>query len=84
MKQRPVQRFSERLGADRRLSKDEIAQFLDDFQSLAHSDEGKRKLISIRVPERLLECVKVKSKQVGQPYQTQIVQLLREWVKGGF
>ncbi len=61
------------------MSKEEIARFLDDFQKLMIGDEGKRKLISLRVPERLLENFRLKSEANSIAYQTQIIQLMREW-----
>ena len=83
MKNRPVQSFSsERLRADRSLPKEQIAEFLDDFQSLIHGEEGPRKLISLRVPEKLLHAFKEKAKRGGIAYQTRIVDLMREWVRG--
>ena len=81
MKNRPVQSFSnERLKADRSMSKEQIAEFLDDFQSMVHGDEGPRKLISLRVPEKLLHAFKEKARRKEIAYQTRIVELMREWV----
>ncbi|MGK5086111.1 CopG family antitoxin [Bdellovibrionota bacterium FG-2] len=82
MNNRALQIFSrERLIQDQTLSKDEIADFLNDFQALAFGDEGKRKLISLRVPERLLKIFKEKAKASGRPYQTLLIELMRQWVK---
>lgn len=58
----------------------EIARFLEDFQNLAAGDEGRRKLISIRIPEKLLTLFKKKSESSGTAYQTRIISLMREWV----
>ncbi len=79
---KPVQMITdERLRRDADLSKDEIARFLEDFRLLAQGDEGQRLLISLRVPERLLSAFKEKAKREGRPYQTQIVELMRAWVR---
>lgn len=58
----------------------QVLEFLDQFQQVVAGQEGARKLISLRVPERLLEQFKLKSKSQGFAYQTQIVRLMREWV----
>ena len=82
MKPKPVQRFSEeRLMQDQLLPKEEIVRFLEDFQVLQGGDEGQRQLIRLRVPERLLNHFKLQSKQRQISYQTQIVRLMREWLK---
>lgn len=72
----------ERIAQDREMSKEEIARFLHDFQQMVHGNEGKRKLISLRVPEILLSQFKSKAQRDGTPYQTQIIRLMREWVRG--
>lgn len=64
----------------RQLKKDEILRFLDAFQKVAQGDEGKRKLISLRVPEKLLDLFRKKSEAASLPYQTQLVGLMRQWV----
>lgn len=82
MTSKPVQYFSaERLATDATLSKDEIARFLDEFQSLVHGNEGPRKLISLRIPKHILDCCKLKAKIQGRPYQGQIVEMIRNWVR---
>lgn len=42
---------------------------------------GKSKLISMKVPEPLLEAFREKSQVLGVPYQTQIKVLMKEWLK---
>lgn len=71
-----------RLDKDSMLTKNQIADFLDDFQSLMQGNEGSRKLISLRVPEKLLKLFQEKAKQERRPYQSQIVELMRNWVSG--
>lgn len=80
-KSRPLHLFtSERLERDRGLSPEAIATYLDDFGKLAAGDEGPRKLISLRVPERLLASFQAEAKRGGLAYQTQIVDLMRQWL----
>lgn len=42
---------------------------------------GKSKLISMKVPEPLLEAFREKSQVLGVPYQTQIKILMKDWLK---
>jgi len=77
-----VQYFSdEYLQLCRKMTPDQIVQFLDDFRQL-HGDtvRSKSKLISIKVPENLLNIFKTRAKLAGVPYQTQIKTLMKEWV----
>ena len=80
---RPVQKFSdEYLERCREMSHDEIVRFLDDFRKI-HGNRRSRKsrLISIKVPEDLLDAFKAKAQLSDVPYQTQIKKLMTEWVK---
>ena len=80
---RPVQKFSdEYLERCREMSHDEIVRFLDDFRKI-HGNRRSRKsrLISIKVPEDLLDAFKAKARLSDVPYQTQIKKLMTEWVK---
>ena len=79
---RPVQFFSaEYLAQAQNLTPSEIADFLDQYLALMSSQDGKRKLISLRVPEQILSLFKQKSKLTKKPYQTQIVDLMRHWIE---
>ena len=77
---RPLQRFSaEYLESTRNSSPDEIVRFLDDFRQL-HAPAGSSRLISMRVPERLLHCFKNKCSLEGTRYQTRIKALMADWL----
>ncbi|HSG32676.1 MAG TPA: hypothetical protein VLB82_14160 [Thermodesulfobacteriota bacterium] len=82
---RPVQYLSkEYLEQCKKMTPEQIIQFLDDFRTLHGSvDRSKSKLISIKIPENLLNAFKTRSKLVGVPYQTQIKKLMTEWIKEG-
>jgi predicted DNA binding CopG/RHH family protein len=81
MKTKPLHIFTpERLQADQNLSATQIAEFLDDFAKIHFSANEKRKLISIRMPESLLNTLKHLSRKNGKPYQTQIIDILKDWV----
>lgn len=59
----------------------EILHFLEDYRQIASGDEGPTKLISLRVPEKILELFKIKAKHQDKKYQTVIVKLMREYLK---
>lgn len=77
-----VQIFSdEYLENCRKLSNDDIVRFLDDFRRLHGAATTRSKLISIKMPESLLETFKAKCALSGVRYQTQIKSLMQEWVE---
>lgn len=90
-----VQKFShEYLEKCKTMSPDEIVSFVDDFRclhgnTLIHtppqqnppSKKTPSKLISMKVPEDLLNVFKAKAKLTDTPYQTQIKKLMNEWTK---
>jgi len=82
-----VQKFSKAyLESCSKFTTVEIVAFLEGFREL-HAVKGnenkkeKSKLISIKVPEDLLETFRAKATLENIPYQTQIKRLMREWVK---
>lgn len=67
----------------RQMTPDQIIRFLDDFRQLHGAPvQSKSKLISMKVPENLLNAFKSKAALARVPYQTQIKNLMREWVTG--
>lgn len=80
---KPLQRFtSEYLESIRNSSPDEIVRFLDDFRQL-HAPVRSSRLISMRVPELLLQCFKKRCQLEGTRYQTRIKDLMAEWLGSG-
>jgi len=78
---RPIQYFSdEYLEQCRHMQPDEIIRYLEDFRRLHSSRPARSKLISMKVPEDLLEAFKARAKLAGIPYQTQIKALMRDWL----
>ncbi len=76
-----LQLFSdEYLQQCRNLTPDQVVRFLDDFRRLHGKRPARSKLISLKVPEDLLNTFKAKAKMINMPYQTQIKALMREWV----
>lgn len=83
MKTKALQYFTpEYLQECKKLSYDQIAQFLEDFR-LMHSEAPKSpsKLISIKIPEDLLSAFKTKASLHGIPYQTQMKILMKKWLE---
>ena len=81
MKDKALQYFSdEQLELSKQLSPTQIAKFLEDFR-LMHEDSGASKLISIKIPERTLEVFKQRCSMQGVRYQTQIKQLIADWLQ---
>ena len=76
-----VQKFSdEYLARCRAMSADEIVRFLDDFRRLHGHRRSPSRLISLKVPEDLLAAFRAKARLRGVPYQTQIKELMTEWL----
>ena len=63
------------------MTPDQIIRFLDDFRQLhGVASQSRSKLISIKVPENLLNAFKVRAALAGMPYQTQIKVLMKAWI----
>jgi len=80
---RPTQYFSkDYLEQCRAMRPEQIIGFLEDFRKL-HAPKARAsrsRLISLKVPEGLLEAFKAKAARSGLPYQTQIKRLMSEWL----
>ncbi len=81
---RPVQYFTdEYLEQCKRMKPADILRFLDEFRRLySPARRSGTRLISIKVPEDLLEAFKAKARLQDVRYQTQIKRLMTEWVTG--
>ena len=65
------------------LKSEEILEYLEKFRNLCALEEGKRtqsRLISIKIPEDLLDAFKRRAKSEGIPYQAQIKRLMKDWL----
>lgn len=77
-----MQRFSEEyLERCRELSPADVVRFLDDFKRIHANRESRSRLISLKVPEPLLAAFKAKARLGGVRYQTQIKNLMRQWLE---
>lgn len=70
-----------RAGVDSKIIPEQALAFLNEFQLLMQGDEGPTRLISLRVPERLLEVFRARCSREGRRYQTRILELMREWAR---
>ncbi len=76
-----VQYFSdEYLERCRGMTPEQILHYLDDFRRLHGSRTARSKLISIKVPEDLLNAFKTRAAIANTPYQTQIKALMKAWL----
>lgn len=66
---------------ENRLSPEDSLRFLEDFKKVVYGRDLKTKLISVRVPENILNSFKIKASEENKKYQSLIVQLMRDWVK---
>ena len=63
------------------MSREQVIKFIEDFRSLYfESRPVKSKLISIKIPEDLLNTFRMKAELHDIQYQTQIKKLMREWI----
>ena len=78
-----IQKFSkEYLEHCKSMKPEQIVRFLDDFRRLhGAAKEDPMRLISMKIPESLLNAFKLKSQASGLTYQTQIKALMKEWLK---
>ncbi len=77
-----VQHFSdEYLARCQDFSPEEILDFLEGFRTL-HQPAGPSRLISMKVPQDLLDAFRLRCRAEGTPYQTRIKTLMRAWLSG--
>ena len=56
-------------------------QFIEDMRTLNYQTSEKSQLISIKIPENLLRSFRFQCEKKGLKYQTQIKQLMWEWLQ---
>lgn len=78
-----LQKFSTQyLEECKKLSPEEIVRFLENFRLLNGEQQNiKSKLISIKIPQNLLDAFKTKAAIHSVLYQTQIKKLMKDWVE---
>jgi len=80
---RPVQYFSDAyLEQCRAMKPEEILGFLENFRLLHGEGRQASRLISLKVPENLLQAFRGKCRLEGVKYQTQIKRLMSAWLQG--
>lgn len=79
---RPVQFFSdEYLERCRAMKPVEVLEFLESFRLLHGRAPSKSRLISLKVPENLLDAFRSRCRLEGVRYQTQIKRLMSAWTE---
>ena len=82
-RERPVQFFTpEYLEQVRDATPEQVLEFLEDFRLMQAAHQPSR-LISLKVPQALLDAFRARCELQGVRYQTQIKTLMRDWLKGG-
>ena len=80
---KPVQYFNdESLDQCRGATPEQILEYLESFR-LLQAQAAKSKLISIKIPQPLLDSFRRKCEFAGVRYQTQIKQLMTDWLLTG-
>jgi len=79
---RPVQYFTkEYLEQCRAMKPAQIVRFLDGFRKLGgRAPRSKSRLISMKIPEALLESFRARCLREGKPYHAQIKVLMQDWL----
>lgn len=78
-----LQKFTpEYLKECKKLSPEEILEFIENFKSIISQSQENDKscLISLKIPQSLLSAFKTKAQINNLRYQTQIKKLMRDWV----
>ncbi len=80
---KPVQYFSdEYLEHCKKMTPLQIVGFLENYRNLLEKKEPSI-LISIKIPKTVLDDFKFRCKKNQVKYQTQIKQLMRDWLNSG-
>lgn len=78
---RPVQYFTdEYLDQCRNVTPEQTLNFLEQFRQLQQQESAKSKLISIKIPEPMLDAFRRRCELEGIKYQTQIKALMHAWL----
>ncbi|GMR05882.1 MAG: hypothetical protein BMS9Abin25_0459 [Gammaproteobacteria bacterium] len=77
-----LQLFSDKyLAQSRQASSEQILEYLESFR-LMNSAQATSKLISIKVPQPLLDSFRRRCEFEGARYQTKIKTLMKDWLQG--
>jgi len=67
----------------KQITPEQAVQFLEDLRTLSSEIDEPTVAISLRVPGNILRAVKSKAKFDGKKYQSLIVEMIRQGLKGG-
>ncbi len=72
----------EMIAMGQQMTAEQIVRFLEDFRLLHGQTHSEKSIaISIRIPESLLRLFKAQCQQQGLKYQSQMKELMRDWLK---
>lgn len=76
-----MQFFSEEyLERCRAMKPEEVLEFLEGFRLLHGRSSARSRLISLKIPENLLDVFRARCRLEGVRYQTQIKRLMSDWL----
>lgn len=55
-------------------------QFLEDLRLLNSNIDGPKKMISIRLPEKIIQSLKIKAAYENKKYQSLIIEAIKEYI----
>jgi predicted DNA binding CopG/RHH family protein len=77
---KPIQYFSdEYLERCKKMSTKEILEFLECYR-IMHTPDDPTTRVGLRIPQAMLKTFRTKCELSGVKYQTQIKNLMREWI----
>jgi len=65
----------------KKISPDEAVEFLESFRLMMGEQDLPTKAISLRVPENLIQTLKVMAKRDNKKYQSMIVEAMRDYIR---
>lgn len=65
----------------RGVTSDQVIEFLENYRKLFSAVPEKNQLISLKIKPSLLQAFKRRAELEGIPYQTQIKQLMQDWLE---
>lgn len=80
----PVQTFTDAyLRQCRAMTPEQIVAYLEEYRRVRAEAPSRSRLISMKVPEPLLNAFRTRARLQGLRYQTQIKRLMRDWLERG-
>lgn len=81
MKSKKVKKIKQTTSPLIRVTPEEAVQFIESMWQLQADKDLPTKLISLRIPENILNALKIKAKSEGKKYQSLMIQFIRDGLK---